>query len=65
MHAVELAGYRQAVARLYLSTVGLAEFRVWRDELFSRHPQSPIPPAGQAGFSGLSEPVRAGELSYP
>jgi uncharacterized protein (DUF1684 family) len=33
--------------------VGLAEFRARRDELFAGHPQSPIPPAERARFSGL------------
>jgi uncharacterized protein (DUF1684 family) len=53
MEALELAGYREAVARLYLSPVGLAEFRVRRDELFASHPQSPIPSAERANFAGL------------
>ena len=53
MEALELADYREAVARLYLSPVGLAEFRGRRDDLFARHPQSPIPPAERAGFGGL------------
>lgn len=53
MQAFELTDYREAVARLYLSTVGLAEFRAHRDRLFASHPQSPIPPAERAGFSGL------------
>jgi len=53
MEALELADYREAVARLYLSPVGLTQFRVRRDELFARHPQSPIPPAERAGFSGI------------
>lgn len=53
MEALELADYREAVARLYLSDAGLTEFRARRDELFARHPQSPIPPAQRAGFTGL------------
>jgi uncharacterized protein len=53
MEALELAGYRDAVARLYLSDAGLAGFRARRDELFAHHPQSPIPPAERAGFTGL------------
>lgn len=53
MQAIELADYREAVARLYLSTSGLSEFRARRDELFASHPQSPIPPAERAAFSGL------------
>ena len=53
MDALELVDYREAVARLYLSTVGLAEFRARRDKLFASHPQSPIPPAERAAFAGL------------
>jgi uncharacterized protein len=53
MQAVELADYREAVARLYLSAGGLAEFRTRRDALFATHPQSPIPPDDRAGFAGL------------
>ncbi len=53
MDAVELADYREATARLYLSGVDLTGFRARRDELFARHPQSPIPPAERAGFTGL------------
>jgi len=51
--ALELAGYREAVARLYLSPDGLAEFRAGRDRLFATHPQSPIPVAERANFAGL------------
>jgi uncharacterized protein (DUF1684 family) len=50
---LELADYREAVAQLYLSPVGLAEFRAARDRLFARHPQSPIPLAERARFDGL------------
>ncbi len=53
MEAVDLADYREAVARLYLSAGGLAEFRAGRDTLFASHPQSPIPPGERAGFRGL------------
>jgi uncharacterized protein (DUF1684 family) len=53
MQALELADYREAVARLYLSEVGLDEFRARRDALFASHPQSPIPPDERAGFTGL------------
>ncbi len=53
VEALELADYRQAVARLYLSTVGLDEFRVRRDALFASHPQSPIPVAERPDFTGL------------
>lgn len=53
MEALELADYREAVARLYLSTASLEEFRAQRDELFASHPQSPIPGAGRPDFAGL------------
>ena len=53
MESLELADYRAAVARLYLSPAGLDEFRARRDELFATHPQSPIPAAERAGFTGL------------
>jgi uncharacterized protein len=53
MEALELAEYREAMARLYLSPVGLDEFRAQRDELFATHPQSPIPAAERATFTGL------------
>src|SRR5256714_14093613 len=53
MEAMELADYRAAVARLYLSAVGLEQFRARRDELFASHPQSPIPAAERADFAGL------------
>ncbi|GII25854.1 DUF1684 domain-containing protein [Planosporangium mesophilum] len=53
MDALELADYREAVARLYLSPGGLTEFRAGRDRLFTTHPQSPIPPAERATFSGV------------
>src|SRR6266568_2060110 len=53
MEAFELADYRAAVARLYLSPGGLMEFRMRRDVLFASHPQSPIPPAERADFAGL------------
>jgi uncharacterized protein (DUF1684 family) len=50
---LDLAGYREAVARLYLSPGGLDEFRAGRDALFASHPQSPIPPAARSHFAGL------------
>lgn len=40
---LELADYRAAVARIYLSDADLGGFRSQRDELFRTHPQSPIP----------------------
>ena len=53
MEALDLAGFRDAVARMYLSDAGLVEFRARRDELFASHPQSPIPAGDRAGFTGL------------
>jgi uncharacterized protein len=53
MQALELTDYRAAVARIYLEATGLADFRARRDELFATHPQSPIPPAERAAFTGL------------
>ncbi len=50
MEALELADWRAAVARLYLSPGGLEQWRAGRDELFATHPQSPVPPAGFAGL---------------
>ena len=51
MHLLDLADYRAAVARLYLSGTDLTGFRARRDELFRTHPQSPIP--RDAPFDGL------------
>ncbi len=48
---LELADYRAAVAALYLGGTDLAGFRAARDDLFRRHPQSPIPRS--APFDGL------------
>jgi len=53
MQALELTDYRAAVARMYLEATGLADFRARRDELFATHPQSAIPPAERAAFTGL------------
>jgi uncharacterized protein (DUF1684 family) len=53
MDALELADYRDAVARLYLSDADLPGFRARRDALFAEHPQSPIPARDRAGFAGL------------
>jgi uncharacterized protein (DUF1684 family) len=49
---LELADYRAAVARIYLTATDLADFRARRDELFAYHPQSPIPRTDE--FEGLS-----------
>jgi uncharacterized protein len=51
VQALELADYRAAVARIYLTATDLADFRARRDELFASHPQSPIPRTGT--FEGL------------
>ena len=53
MEALELTDYRAAVARMYLEADGLKDFRSRRDELFATHPQSPIPAASRASFTGL------------
>ncbi len=50
---LDLADWRERVARLYLSDVDLAGFRAGRDELFAHHPQSPLSPADKASFVGL------------
>jgi len=50
---LDLADWRERVARLYLSDRDLTAFRTARDELFATHPQSPIPSAERPGFSGL------------
>jgi uncharacterized protein (DUF1684 family) len=51
--AATLADYRERVARMYLADTDLATFRAARDQLFGSHPQSAIPPADRAGFTGL------------
>lgn len=48
---LELADWRDTVASLYLSDLGIEAFRAARDQLFAVHPQSPI--ADRAGFAGL------------
>ncbi len=50
MELLELAGWREQVARLYLSSLDLEGFRRAKDELFATHPQSPVPPGGFAGL---------------
>ena len=42
MNSLELAGYRAAVARMYLADTDLAGFRADRAELFRTHPQAPV-----------------------
>lgn len=53
MDELDLADWREQVARMYLSSADLAGFRARRDELFATHPQSAIPVAGRPGFTGL------------
>ncbi|HCT78581.1 MAG TPA: DUF1684 domain-containing protein [Micromonosporaceae bacterium] len=53
MDLLDLADWRERVARMYLSDVDLAGFRRARDELFATHPQSPIPVEDRAAFQGL------------
>ena len=53
MDALELTDYRAAVARMYLEAADLKDFRSRRDELFATHPQSPIPAAERASFTGI------------
>ena len=50
MNALELADYRAAVARIYLTATDLGDFRRRRDDLFAHHPQSPVAPDD---FKGL------------
>jgi hypothetical protein len=53
MQALELTDFRAATARMYLDATDLKDFRVRRDELFGTHPQSAIPAAERAAFTGL------------
>jgi uncharacterized protein len=53
MDDLDLADWRERVARLYLSDLDLAGFRAARDDLFATHPQSPIPPHERPAFAGL------------
>jgi uncharacterized protein (DUF1684 family) len=50
MEALELADFRAAVARIYLTAADLADFRKRRDELFATHPQSPV---DRDSFAGI------------
>ncbi|MFG1603883.1 DUF1684 domain-containing protein [Actinoplanes sp. NPDC049265] len=52
MDALDLAGFRAAVARMYLAETDVRGWRAARDELFRDHPQSPIP--RDASFDGLN-----------
>jgi uncharacterized protein (DUF1684 family) len=50
---LDLADWRERVARLYLGPASLSEFRRVRDELFASHPQSPLPSDLRSSFAGL------------
>jgi uncharacterized protein (DUF1684 family) len=49
--ALDLADFRAAVARMYLADTDLAAFRAARDDLFGKHPMSPI--RRDAEFGGV------------
>lgn len=53
MDDLELADWREQVARMYLSDLDLRGFRAARDALFAGHPQSPIPAPARPDFRGL------------
>jgi uncharacterized protein (DUF1684 family) len=53
MDDLDLADWRERVARIYLSDVDVLGFRAARDALFATHPQSPIPPDARPSFDGL------------
>jgi uncharacterized protein (DUF1684 family) len=53
MDDLDLADWRERVARLYLSDVDVLGFRAARDALFATHPQSPIPSDARPSFDGL------------
>jgi uncharacterized protein (DUF1684 family) len=57
---LELMDWKRRVFRMYADARAgaddpavLAAFRAARDELFRRHPQSPLPPERRSGFAGL------------
>ena len=63
VEALELVGFRRAVAALYQRAREQAaddpegawlRWRGERDDLFARHPQSPVPPASRGGFTGMA-----------
>ena len=62
--ALELADWRRRIAELYAKIRGLgsdpaaahALWRETREELFRRHPQSPVPPAAREGFRAAHFP---------
>jgi uncharacterized protein (DUF1684 family) len=61
MRELDLLDWRRRVAALYARvraesdpSTAVAQWRAERDELFARHPQSPLPPARRANFAGLA-----------
>lgn len=54
MDELDLSGWREQTTRMYLSPADLDGFRATRDQLFATHPQSPLPDADRAIFTGLS-----------
>ena len=52
---LDLVDWRRQVGDLYRlkGEPSVVRFRAGRDDLFRRHPQSPIPPGERAGFGGL------------
>jgi uncharacterized protein len=61
MRELDLLDWKRRVAELYArvrserdASAAVARWRAERDELFARHPQSPLAPARRAGFAGLS-----------
>jgi uncharacterized protein (DUF1684 family) len=57
MDELDLLDWKRRVFALYAAARAdgdVAAWRAGRDELFARHPQSPIAPERRAGFGGLS-----------
>ncbi len=63
MEALELVGYRRAVADMYRRVrdepdddpeATWLRWRGERDDLLAHHPQSPVPPAARARFTGMA-----------
>jgi len=71
--SLDLLDWRRAVAELYRAVreesgadpdAALEHFRAARDRLFRDHPQSPLPLAERAGFTGLSHWPRNPSLRF-
>jgi hypothetical protein len=63
VEALELVGYRRAVAELYRTArrdavadpeAAWVRWRGARDDLLASHPQSPVPPAARSSFRGMA-----------